>query len=387
MSHYTWANLSNKSKGGVWINLHQQHRRHHRDHSHNRHHRHHHAHHHRHPRHRRPPAHHRHHHHRNHRHRYPGSRKQRLHRPSKNIDLCKTLCLCKTQFLCKTVLCVKDGFDAKKTWCCSNRGLTLNQSMCVNHGFAKGHNYIERCKRRSAQKPVDQVWYSPWFARGCPKGLPGLVLVHLPPNIQKYHQKSSKIIIIVIFNGPDRILYPAPDTHKMVVSTWFKGKMVVNRRFLGYMPHFQGKKSSDPHPETLFWHSFWMFLTYHLEVYMAYSFWHATVIYCIYCIWHLFWHTFWHLFWHSFWHSIWRLFWHSIWHLFRHSFWHLYRHSDSLWHSFWHSIISGIYSYIFSVAFYLTFSLASGGGPAVPTEIWRSRLRSGSAHSDFEHAL
>ena len=132
---------------------------------------------------------------------------------------------------------------------------------------------------------------------------------------------------------------------------------------------FSGEKSSDPHPETLFWHSFWMFLTYHLEVYMAYSFWHATVIYCIYCIWHLFWHTFWHLFWHSFWHSIWRLFWHSIWHLFRHSFWHLYRHSDSLWHSFWHSIISGIYSYIFSVAFYLTFSLASGGGPAAPTQI------------------
>ena len=38
------------------------------------------------------------------------------------------------------------------------------------------------------------------------------------------------------------------------------------------------------------------------------------------------------------------------------------------------------------LAFYLTFSLASGWGPGVPTEIWRSLLRS-SAHWDLELAV
>jgi hypothetical protein len=92
----------------------------------------------------------------------------------------------------------------------------------------------------------------------------------------------------------------------------------------------------------------------------------------LYSFWHLFWHTIWHIFWHYFWHSICTcsdilsgilsgiysgilsgiLFWHSFWR----SIWHLF------WHSFWHSIWQ---------------SLASGWGPAVPTEIWSSRLRSG----------
>ena len=73
--------------------------------------------------------------------------------------------------------------------------------------------------------------------------------------------------------------------------------------------------------------------------------------------------------WHSFWHSIWHLFWHSFWHL------------------FWHSFLA------FYLASILTFSLACvevrhcplrcgawGSGQAVPTEIWSSRLTSGSAH-------
>ena len=127
--------------------------------------------------------------------------------------------------------------------------------------------------------------------------------------------------------------------------------------------------------------------------------------------------------WHSFWHSIWHLFWHSFWHLF--------------WHSNWHSFLA------FYLASILTFSLAcvevrhcplhwdlglgvrvrqcplrSGGhgwrlaaptqqdlelavevrqcplrsgargsGLAVGSEIWSSRLRSGSAHWNLELAV
>ena len=56
----------------------------------------------------------------------------------------------------------------QKHWFCSNHGLSLNQSMCVNQGFGKGHIKRRRFgkghiskgyarKRYSAQKPVDQV--------------------------------------------------------------------------------------------------------------------------------------------------------------------------------------------------------------------------------------
>ena len=96
------------------------------------------------------------------------------------------------------------------------------------------------------------------------------------------------------------------------------------------------------------------------------------------------------------WNSIWHIFWHSVWHIF--------------WHSFWH-ILSGIYSDISSdilsdilcdilhsqlrsrsahwdlalaveVRQCPLSSGARGWGPAVvPTELWRSQLRPGSAHS------
>ena len=72
-----------------------------------------------------------------------------------------------------------------------------------------------------------------------------------------------------------------------------------------------------------------------------------------------------------FWHSFWR----SIWHLLSHSTWHRFRHSLN-------SGILGIYSDILS-GIYLTLSLASSRGPAVPTEIWRPRLRCGSAHCNL----
>ena len=107
--------------------------------------------------------------------------------------------------------------------------------------------------------------------------------------------------------------------------------------------------SSDPRPDTLFWHSFWH--TIYKYVYIGGIFWHSI------------WRSFWHVLWHSFWHSTWHLFCHTFWHICWHSFWHLF------WHSFWHAgpkpqapDLSG-----------------RGWSPAVPTEICRSPLRSGTA--------
>ena len=70
-----------------------------------------------------------------------------------------------------------------------------------------------------------------------------------------------------------------------------------------------------------------------------------------------------YLFWHSIWHSFWHLFWHSCWH--------------SIWHSLWRLAEAEVRQ----------CPLGSGPrswGPAVPTEIRRSRLRSGCAHWDLE---
>ena len=123
------------------------------------------------------------------------------------------------------------------------------------------------------------------------------------------------------------------------------------------------------------------FLTYHLDVYMAYRFWHS--------IWHTFWHNiFWHSFWQSFWHSIWHLFWHSIWHRFMHSFWqsiwHLFSHSiwhlfysiwhlfsHSIWHLFWHFFLHSFWHIFWHcphiLSGILTFSLACVRVQAWPT--------------------
>ena len=79
--------------------------------------------------------------------------------------------------------------------------------------------------------------------------------------------------------------------------------------------------SSDPHRETLSWHSFSHLLTYHLEVCMAYLFWHSFRQILWYSIWHSFWHSIWHLFWRTFWHIFWYSFWHSIWYIFGDSLW------------------------------------------------------------------
>ena len=88
--------------------------------------------------------------------------------------------------------------------------------------------------------------------------------------------------------------------------------------------------SSDPHPDILFWHAFWHYI------------WHTDILSDI----------FWYIL--PDWHSIWHIFWHSIWHL------------------FWHSIYD---------------ILPRSWDPAVPTEFWSSRLRSGSAHWDLQLAV
>ena len=49
-------------------------------------------------------------------------------------------------FVTKTTLCAR--LWTQKHWFCSNHGVRLNQSMCVNQGFGKGH--IEKdyaCKK------------------------------------------------------------------------------------------------------------------------------------------------------------------------------------------------------------------------------------------------
>ena len=99
-------------------------------------------------------------------------------------------------------------------------------------------------------------------------------------------------------------------------------------------------------------------LTYHLEVYTAYIFWHSS--------WHILWHSFWHSIWHqlldtlsgmyAFWHFTRHLFCHTIWHSIWHSILALYLASiltffsaiisdilfwHSIWHLFWHSLWHG----------------------------------------------
>ena len=125
-----------------------------------------------------------------------------------------------------------------------------------------------------------------------------------------------------------------------------------------------------PHPETLFWHSFshiiWMYIMY---------------------TWHLYsvWRSFWHILWHSIWHSIWQLFWHTFWHKYTLTFF-LAFYLASMLTSILAFFLAFFLAYFltfsltFFLAFYLTFSLASGWGPAVPTKILRSRLRSINAH-------
>ena len=125
--------------------------------------------------------------------------------------------------------------------------------------------------------------------------------------------------------------------------------------------------------------TFYSYLIFYLASVLAYYLAYILTLFLAFYL-HLLWHSIWHLFWHSIWHLFWHSFWQSIWL----SIWHLF------WYSIWHSILA------FFLAFYLAFILtiflafiwqkASGWGPAVPTEIWSSRLRSGCWFGD-SHTL
>ena len=91
---------------------------------------------------------------------------------------------------------------------------------------------------------------------------------------------------------------------------------------------------------------------------------------------------------HSFCYSIWHRFWHSFWHSFRHSFWH----SILFWHPLWHGhcplgLARPAAHWDLALAVEVQQcplrSAARRWGPAAPTEIWSSQLRSGSAHWDI----
>ena len=108
------------------------------------------------------------------------------------------------------------------------------------------------------------------------------------------------------------------------------------------------------------------------------------------------------IFWHSFWHSIQHLFWHSLWHLFRHSFWHISGIDSDILSDMLSRILFGICSAILSgilsdilsgvwlrsgsahwnlaPAFRPHWDLALAVEARVPTDIWSSRMKSGSAH-------
>ena len=138
--------------------------------------------------------------------------------------------------------------------------------------------------------------------------------------------------------------------------------------------------SNDPHPETLFWHTIWKY-TWHIYIYI-----YIYILYIYICV-------------------------------FRHSFGIYSNMLSNFFLAFYLAsfqafilafyLASSLTFYLafyltlfltFFLAFYLTFFLAfyltfyvtsctRNWGPAVPTEIWSSRLRSGSAHWDLALAV
>ena len=88
-------------------------------------------------------------------------------------------------------------------------------------------------------------------------------------------------------------------------------------------------------------------------------------------------------------HFSWHIFWHSIYlasylasiltFSLRNSIWHSISHSS--WHSMWHLALA------IDIPQCPLRSGSRSWGPAVPAEIWRSQLGSGSAHWDLELAV
>ena len=92
------------------------------------------------------------------------------------------------------------------------------------------------------------------------------------------------------------------------------------------------------------------------------------------------------IFWHSIWHSSWYSSWHICWHFIIHILYIEMCFLTSLYLALFLRFYL-TYVLIFYLAFYLTSlltfcvtSCTCNWGPAVPTEIWLSQLRSGSAH-------
>ena len=110
-------------------------------------------------------------------------------------------------------------------------------------------------------------------------------------------------------------------------------------------------------------HKYFLRVVPHLDTLFRHAIWKYAPI-----LWHSFWHATCHLFWHSFWHATWHLFWHS----FSHFVWHL-----SIWHIFWHSLAWAL------LDLNRRPQILVGWGPAVPTVIRSSRLKSCSAHCDL----
>ena len=114
--------------------------------------------------------------------------------------------------------------------------------------------------------------------------------------------------------------------------------------------------SSDPHRDKLCCHIF-KHLIWKLFLHI---FWRSIrAFYLTFCSDILLWHIIWHPFWHPIWHPFWNLFWYFIWHSFWYPIWHLF------WQSLWDlELADEVHQF--------------------PTEIWRSWLRSSSAHWDLE---
>ena len=172
---------------------------------------------------------------------------------------------------------------------------------------------------------------------------------------------------------------------------WFHLRNWVISQQHGWFSQENLLSSSDPYPETLFWHSLWHTIwkyIWHIysdilsDILSGIYFDLSIVLSGIYSDILSYILTF-------FLASIWNLSWHSIRHSFQAfilwpSFWHLSWHS--LWHSFWYSIWHSLFR-LAEVWQCPRRSRAGGWGPAVPTAIWRLRLRSGSAHWDLELAV
>ena len=189
--------------------------------------------------------------------------------------------------------------------------------------------------------------------------------------------------------------------------------------------------SSDLDPENPFCHFLriiWKYMWYWLICFPSFLVFYVA-FYLTFYSGILFWHPIWHPFWYLFWNfsgilsdilsgicsdilsGIYSgilsdiLFWHSIWHLFWHSLWHVLKSGTAHWDLGLGVRVrqcplrSGGHGWRLAVPTQRDLELAfevrqcplrsgaRGSGLAVGSEIWSSRLRSGSAHWNLELAV